>query len=111
MLADRIVDLIAFCEEETARVGDLSMALGGDSTAMRSAALSRTLPMRWHQHDTLNDTGGNGDCIIPHGARDRQQLLILVDNSNIFIEGQKCSARRKREFPRAVGDKQPADPS
>jgi hypothetical protein len=33
--------------------------------------------------------------------------IILVDNSNIFIEGQKCSAIRKRELLGHRGDKQP----
>ena len=35
--------------------------------------------------------------------------VILVDNSNIFIEGQKCSAKRKGMFPAVAGDKQPTD--
>jgi uncharacterized LabA/DUF88 family protein len=35
--------------------------------------------------------------------------VVLVDNSNIFFEGQKCSAQRKGMFPRAVGEKQPVD--
>jgi uncharacterized LabA/DUF88 family protein len=34
--------------------------------------------------------------------------VILVDNSNIFIEGQRCSARRKGMLP-AAGEKQPTD--
>lgn len=35
--------------------------------------------------------------------------VILVDNSNIFIEGQKASAVRKGELPAAPGDRQPSD--
>ena len=37
--------------------------------------------------------------------------VILVDNSNIFIEGQKASAVRKGEFPMSPGQKKPQDPS
>ena len=35
--------------------------------------------------------------------------VILVDNSNIYIEGQKCSAIRKGMVPRFAGDRQPQD--
>jgi uncharacterized LabA/DUF88 family protein len=35
--------------------------------------------------------------------------LILVDNSNIFLEGQKCSAVRKGMLPANIGDRQPMD--
>lgn len=35
--------------------------------------------------------------------------VILVDNSNIYIEGQKCSARRKGMLPANPGDRQPSD--
>ena len=37
--------------------------------------------------------------------------VILVDNSNIFIEGQKCSAQRKGQFPSLSDTRQPQDPS
>jgi len=37
--------------------------------------------------------------------------VILVDNSNIFIEGQKCSALRKGQLPTALDPRQPQDPS
>lgn len=37
--------------------------------------------------------------------------VILVDNSNIFIEGQKCSAQRRGVFPTAENPRQPQDPS
>lgn len=37
--------------------------------------------------------------------------IILVDNSNIFIEGQKASAFRKGQVPAELGGKRPADPS
>ncbi|MCJ8507944.1 NYN domain-containing protein [Rhizobium lemnae] len=37
--------------------------------------------------------------------------IILVDNSNIFIEGQKASAFRKGQLPAEAGGKRPADPS
>lgn len=37
--------------------------------------------------------------------------LILVDNSNIFIEGQKCSAKRKGVIRAQGEDRQPIDPS
>ncbi|MGB6389776.1 MAG: NYN domain-containing protein [Methyloceanibacter sp.] len=37
--------------------------------------------------------------------------VILVDNSNIYIEGQKCSAVRKGVIPVVPGEKQPCDPS
>jgi uncharacterized LabA/DUF88 family protein len=36
--------------------------------------------------------------------------LVLVDNSNIFIEGQKYSAKRKN-VPRVAGEREPCDPS
>jgi len=39
------------------------------------------------------------------------ECLILVDNSNIFIEGQKYSARRKAVVKANPGDKEPCDPS
>jgi uncharacterized LabA/DUF88 family protein len=39
------------------------------------------------------------------------KCVILVDNSNIFIEGQKFSARQKGIGPDPVTGKQPADPS
>src|ERR1700735_2620112 len=32
----------------------------------------------------------------PPGDSTLSDVIILVDNSNIFIEGQKCSARLKR---------------
>ena len=35
--------------------------------------------------------------------------LILVDNSNIYIEGQKCSAFRKGMVPTHPDARQPAD--
>jgi uncharacterized LabA/DUF88 family protein len=35
--------------------------------------------------------------------------VILVDNSNIYIEGQKCSAVRKGIGPTYPGDRQPND--
>lgn len=37
------------------------------------------------------------------------ECVILVDNSNVFIEGQKCSAVRKGQFPTTPGSKQPCD--
>ncbi|WP_025090301.1 NYN domain-containing protein [Brucella intermedia] len=37
--------------------------------------------------------------------------VILVDNSNIFIEGQKASAVRRGQHPAVGGGKQPSDPS
>lgn len=37
--------------------------------------------------------------------------VILVDNSNLFIEGQKCSAKRHNMFPTAPDYRQPQDPS
>lgn len=37
--------------------------------------------------------------------------LILVDNSNIFIEGQKFSAKKKNVLRAAGGDRDPCDPS
>lgn len=37
--------------------------------------------------------------------------VILVDNSNIFIEGQKCSAYRKGQHPTATDFRRPQDPS
>jgi uncharacterized LabA/DUF88 family protein len=37
--------------------------------------------------------------------------LILVDNSNIFIEGQKYSAKQKGVVKSAVSDRDPCDPS
>jgi hypothetical protein len=36
--------------------------------------------------------------------------VILVDNSNRYIEGQKCSAFRKGIVPANADDKQPCDP-
>ena len=35
--------------------------------------------------------------------------VILVDNSNVYIEGQKCSALRKGMEPTKLGDRQPVD--
>lgn len=35
--------------------------------------------------------------------------VILVDNSNIFIEGQKCSAKRKGIVATSTGEKQQTD--
>jgi hypothetical protein len=37
--------------------------------------------------------------------------VILVDNSNVFIEGQKVSALRKGQRPASPGDRQPSDVS
>jgi uncharacterized LabA/DUF88 family protein len=37
--------------------------------------------------------------------------VILVDNSNVFIEGQKFSARRKNVFRTATDSRDPQDPS
>ena len=39
------------------------------------------------------------------------ECVILVDNSNLFIEGQKVSAQRKGVHPAAGETKQPGDPS
>ncbi|MSP48504.1 MAG: NYN domain-containing protein [Alphaproteobacteria bacterium] len=39
------------------------------------------------------------------------KCLILVDNSNIFIEGKKFSARRKGVYRRSTDEKDPQDPS
>ena len=39
------------------------------------------------------------------------QCLILVDNSNLFIEGQKLSARRKGVVKSHPEEKEPCDPS
>src|SRR5262245_33307504 len=37
------------------------------------------------------------------------ECVILVDNSNLFIEGQKASAVRKGILPVNLGDRQPTD--
>jgi uncharacterized LabA/DUF88 family protein len=37
------------------------------------------------------------------------ECVILVDNSNLFIEGQKASAVRKGITPASLGDRQPSD--
>jgi uncharacterized LabA/DUF88 family protein len=39
------------------------------------------------------------------------ECLILVDNSNIFIEGQKCSAKKKGILKTNVADRDPCDVS
>jgi len=39
------------------------------------------------------------------------ECLILVDNSNVFIEGQKYSAKRKGVAKATAADKDPCDPS
>jgi uncharacterized LabA/DUF88 family protein len=39
------------------------------------------------------------------------ECLILVDNSNVFIEGQKLSARKKGIFKTNPSDRDPCDPS
>jgi uncharacterized LabA/DUF88 family protein len=39
------------------------------------------------------------------------QCVVLVDNSNVFIEGQKHSARLKSIGPDPTTGRQPADPS
>jgi uncharacterized LabA/DUF88 family protein len=38
-----------------------------------------------------------------------EECVILVDNSNLFIEGQKASAVRKGVTPTFLGDRQPSD--
>ncbi len=40
-----------------------------------------------------------------------QNSLILVDNSNVFIEGRKFSARRKGVYKQAYDERDPQDPS
>jgi hypothetical protein len=40
-----------------------------------------------------------------------QSSLILVDNSNVFIEGRKFSARRKGMQRQSIEEKDPQDPS
>ncbi len=40
-----------------------------------------------------------------------KKCMVLVDNSNVFIEGQKYSARLKGLLPDPVTGKQPCDPS
>jgi uncharacterized LabA/DUF88 family protein len=40
-----------------------------------------------------------------------EQCVVLVDNSNVFIEGQKYSARLKGIPPDSLTGKQPSDPS
>ena len=39
------------------------------------------------------------------------ECIILVDNSNVFIEGRKLSAARKGVKPVTDGDRMPVDPS
>lgn len=39
------------------------------------------------------------------------KCVVLVDNSNVFIEGKKFSARKKRIFRQSEADKEPQDPS
>lgn len=39
------------------------------------------------------------------------ECLILLDNSNIFIEGQKFSAKKKGVVRTSPTDKEPCDPS
>jgi uncharacterized LabA/DUF88 family protein len=41
----------------------------------------------------------------------KMACLILVDNSNVFIEGQKFSARHKGIFRTAIDTRDPQDPS
>ncbi|MBE2269885.1 MAG: NYN domain-containing protein [Anaerolinea sp.] len=45
------------------------------------------------------------------GVQLMHQCVILVDNSNIFIEGQKFSARQKGVFKSSPTDKSPQDPA
>jgi len=40
-----------------------------------------------------------------------ERTLILVDNSNVFIEGRKFSARRKGVYRQAADTRDPLDPS
>ncbi len=40
-----------------------------------------------------------------------QKVVVVVDNSNVFIEGQKFSARRKGIHKAAQYDREPKDPS
>jgi uncharacterized LabA/DUF88 family protein len=47
----------------------------------------------------------------PTPAATSSECVILVDNSNIFIEGQKASAMRKGVLPANSGDRQPNDVS
>jgi hypothetical protein len=37
--------------------------------------------------------------------------VVLVDNSNLYIEGQKCSAKRRGMVQEKPGDRQPMDVS
>src|SRR5262245_33578094 len=44
-------------------------------------------------------------------SRATPECVILVDNSNVFIEGQKASACHKGHRATGVGEKQPSDVS
>jgi hypothetical protein len=41
----------------------------------------------------------------------QSECLILVDNSNVFIEGRKFSARRKGQYRGSMDVRDPQDPS
>jgi len=47
-------------------------------------------------------------CVMPI---DPTKCVILVDNSNVYIEGSKYSARKKGVFKQSEFDKTPLDPS
>jgi len=40
-----------------------------------------------------------------------EKVVVIIDNSNIFIEGQKFSARQKGQVRAATADRDPQDPS
>lgn len=42
---------------------------------------------------------------------DQRKMVVVVDNSNIFIEGQKFSAREKKVHKTQASDREPQDPS
>jgi len=41
----------------------------------------------------------------------KEKVVIVIDNSNVFIEGQKFSAKQKGQFKSSPEDKDPQDPS
>lgn len=43
--------------------------------------------------------------------RDEKHVVVLVDNSNVFIEGQKFSARKKGQQRASTDRRDPQDPS
>jgi hypothetical protein len=59
--------------------------------------------------DTTDDDNIIALAMLELEGKSLMDCLILVDNSNIYIEGQKCSAIRKGIGPTHPGDRQPAD--